>query len=253
MSHVALVTGWSPHRYTNEGVVLMVASYDKFMWGAVHRGASVHPHRKSFPIPFLRDPIVQPRGALRRYCTSSYHYAEPDETYTYFEVDPPTDRRLQCACEHTLRSSDIDAAPAGGHSSNEMEGDDDKDMYTLRCTNVVGVRDCALGWRLCMACRPSEEIIQDRVYAVFIAAYDYVEEYDMTLNPRLHFGRLQVRTRVRLRQLGGKCQCMCWTCDTPGNRHRGVRDFTHQAYEMACIDVNSFIAGELPELAVENN
>ena len=42
-------------------------------------------------------------------------------------------------------------------------------------------------------------------------------------------------------------------CDTPGNTHRGVRDFTDQAYEMARIDVNSFIAGELPELVVENN
>ena len=96
----------------------------------------------------------QVRATYTPHQTKNYYY-------TYFEVDPPTDRRLQCSCEHTLRSSDFDAAPAGGHSSNEMEGGDDDYMHTLRCTNVVGVRDCALGWRLCMACRPSEEIIQD--------------------------------------------------------------------------------------------
>ena len=108
-----------------------------------------------------------------------YVYAKQNETYTYFEVDPPTDRRMQCACEHSVRGSDVDATPAGGHSLNEMEGDNDEHMHTLRCTNVVEERDYALGWRLCMSCRPSEETIQDRVYAVLIAAYDYVEEYEV--------------------------------------------------------------------------
>ena len=90
-------------------------------------------------------------------------YAMPDETYTYFEVDPPADGRLQCACEHTLRSSDLlNAGQAEGHPPNEMEEDNaDEDMYTLRCKNVVGEHDYALGWRLCTSCRPSEETIQD--------------------------------------------------------------------------------------------
>ena len=99
-----------------------------------------------------------------------------------------------------------------------MKGDDDEDMHTLRCTNVVGEHDYAFGWRLCTSRRPSEETIQDRVYAVFIAAYDYVDEYAITLNPRLRYGRLQVRTRLRLMQLGGESKAQGWYSFEPCGR-----------------------------------
>ena len=69
--------------------------------------------------------------------------AMPDDAIAYFEVDPPADRHLQCACEHTLRSSNLlNTNPAEGrrHRSNKIEEDDtasDEDMYTLRCTKLV--------------------------------------------------------------------------------------------------------------------
>ena len=107
-------------------------------------------------------------------------YAIPDGIYTYFEVDPPADRRLQCACAHTRTRSDLlnpDHDQADDHLSisDDMEEDDaDDGLYTLRCTNVATERDYALGWRLCQPYRPSGAIIQSRVYAlaVFISAID---------------------------------------------------------------------------------
>ena len=142
--------------------------------------------------------------------------------------------------------------PEGPLSEDEEEGDWDNGMYAPRRTNAITAQEHAGGCRLCQVCRPSDATIEERARQVFEFAMDCVQLHNITLNPhrRLHYGRLQARTRHRLRHMGMKCQCWCTACCSPGNGHRGLRDFTERARDIAHQDVNSFLLGELPELSV---
>jgi hypothetical protein len=166
----------------------------------------------------------------------------PSHHYTYFEVPPPEDRRLQCLCAHEASLADFENHPDDYEAPDEEE-DGSPYFYKLRCTNAITEQDYAGGWRLCRLCRPPPGDVRERAAQVCELARDRVELLDRSLHRRLHYGAYTVNLISRIQHMPD-CRCECPTCRRPAGWNSGWD--IHLANWVAHTDVAAFISGERP-------
>ena len=142
-------------------------------------------------------------------------YYVPLSHYTYFDVLPPADPRLQCQCAHEVQLSDMEHHPDDYIAPDEEE-DGRPYFYKLRCSNPIAEYEYAGGWRLCAHCRPPAPVVRERAEQITELAREYIEQLDRRLHRRLHYGEYRVNLMSRLQHMP-ECQCRCSTCRSPAN------------------------------------
>ena len=178
------------------------------------------------------------------------HDAPPADShpdiYAYFRgEDPPVDNRYQCYCSHPY----VEPASSG---SSDSEGDKPA-TYTLRCTNSFTQQDYESGWTLCEQCRPSPALLYARAWQVGECAEQHIRLHDLGARMVDSYylaymvnGYYLEATQLNPRLRGVQCRCSCMACDTQGNHHRIVHDFTDAAQRIAQEDVHGWLTGTRP-------
>ena len=168
----------------------------------------------------------------------------PSHHYTYFEVPPPENRRLQCICAHAASLDDFENRPDDYEAPDEEE-DGRPYFYNLRCTESITEQDYAGGWRLCRLCRPPPDDVRERAVQVCQLARERVEQIDRNLHRRLHYGAYIVNLISRIQHMQD-CRCDCSTCRRPVGMNWNTGWDLHQAEWVAHTDVAAFISGLRP-------
>ena len=110
--------------------------------------------------------------------------------------------------------------------------------------------DNEIGHTLCPQCRPLEEDICQRAYHIAGLVQDCVQERNIVLNPRIHFGAYTVGLRDTLRTANiPECRCTCDACSDPSNETRDLiseDDYAEHASVIAEEDIDLFVSGEAP-------
>ena len=137
---------------------------------------------------------------------------------------------LQCSCEHT-------------HN-------DGRAIHIRRCANIITLQDNQIGHTLCTQGRPLEDDVYRRGVQIMILVQNRIQERNIILTPRVHFGAYTVSIQEGLRTAGiSHCRCNCTNCDYPDNVHRDpVPDdsFALVASAIADRDISDFVSGAAP-------
>ena len=137
---------------------------------------------------------------------------------------------LQCSCEYD-------------HSDGQA-------LHIRRCTNLLTYEENQLGHTVCCQCRTTEDDIFQRAYHIAGLVQERVQERNITLTPRIHFGQYTVQLRDQLRTSGvAECCCTCTACSDPANPNRepiSEDELEETANAVAEQDIADFVSGELP-------
>ena len=105
---------------------------------------------------------------------------------------------------------------------------------------------------MCPQCRTTEDDIFQRSYHIAGLVQERVQERNIVLTPRIHFGQYGVQLRDQLRTSGVfECRCTCTACSSsdPANPNRepvSEDELEETANAVAEQDIADFISGELP-------
>ena len=133
---------------------------------------------------------------------------------------------LQCSCEY-----------------NHNDG---QSLHIRRCSNLITFQDNQIGHTLCSQCRPLEDDVYQRGCQIMILVQNCVQERNIVLTPRMHFGAYTVSIQERLRTAGiPHCRCNCDACNYPANVNRNPvpeDSFALIASAIADRDINDFVS-----------